>query len=209
MLLHLYVLYACLHLNAGRHAPKAGTTQCVEKQIFFRADDCKRELPKGGGLSAHSRHERSWLECKVSTADSWLPATEANGGGSWLYEAQAGASDESALAALFAPLSPEARATLEQADFKQAFQRTFQGPGRLSFFVVGTGSSVSAFAVTSLDDFQFAQMAADVSSSSDPMTTAKDLDFDTIAEDAGVTLRHPTESSQRDMPPPGNIETGP
>ncbi|HEX3845426.1 MAG TPA: hypothetical protein VHV80_13790, partial [Steroidobacteraceae bacterium] len=94
-------------------------------------------------------------------------------------------------------------------DFKQAFERTFQGPGRLSFFIVGTGSSVLAFAVTNLDDFQFAQMAADVSSSSDPMTSEKDMDFDTIAEDAGVTLRHHTEMSQRDMPPPGNIETGP
>jgi len=207
-MLHLYVLYACLHVNAGRHAPKAGTTQCVEKQIFFRLDDCKANLPKGGGLTAHSRHERSWLECSGARADSWIPAA-ANGGGSWVYQAQAGASDESALAALLAPLSPEARAALRGADFKQAFERSFQGPGRLSFFVVGTGSSVLAFAVTSLDDFQFAQMAADVSSSSDPMTTEKALDFDTIAEDAGVTLRHHTETLQRDMPPPGNIAIDP
>lgn len=206
-MLHLYVLYACLHVNAGKHAPpKTATTQCVEKQIFFAADDCKKELPKGGGLTAHSRHERSWLECRITPADSWIPA-EANGGGSRLYVAQAGASDRSALAALLAPLSPEARATLQQADFKQTFARTFQGPGRLSFFIVGTGSSVLGFAVTNLDDFQFAQMAADVSSSSDPMTTEKDLDFDTIAEDAGVTLRRHTEKLQRDMPPPGNIET--
>ena len=206
-MLHLFVLYACLHVDAGKHAsPKTATTQCVEKEIFFAADDCKRELPKGGGLTAHSRHQRSWLECKITTADSWIPA-EANGGGSRVYAAQAGASDRSALAALLAPLSPEARATLRQADFKQAFERTFQGPGRLSFFIVGTGSSVIAFAVTNLDDFQFAQMAADVSSSSDPMTTEKDMDFDTIAENAGVTLSHHTETSQRDMPPPGNIET--
>ena len=207
-MLHLYVLYACLHLNAGKHAPEAGTTQCVEKQIFFRADDCKANLPKGGGLSAHSRHERSWLECRGTPADSWI-AAEASGGGNWLYEAQADASDERSLDALLAPLSPDARATLRQADFKQAFERNFQGPGRLSFFIVGTGAAVLAFAVSNLDDFQFAQMAADVSSSSDPMTTEKGLDFDTIAEDAGVTLRHHTETLQRDMPPPGNIETGP
>lgn len=207
-MLHLYVLYACLHLNAGKHAPKTGTTQCVEKQIFFRVDDCKANLPKGGGLTAHSRHERSWLECRMTPADSWI-AAEANGGGSWLYEAQASTSDESSLAALLAPLSPDARATLRRADFKQAFARTFQGPGRLSFFIVGTGSSVLAFAVTNLDDFQFAQMAADVSSSSDPMTTEKALDFDTIAEDAGVTLKHHAETLQRDMPPPGNVATGP
>jgi hypothetical protein len=108
-----------------------------------------------------------------------------------------------------APLSPDARATLRPADFKQAFERTFQGPGRLSFFVVGTGSSVLAFAVTNLDDFQFAQMAADFSSSSDPMTTEKALDFDTVAEDAGVTLKHHMEMLQRDMPPPGNVATSP
>jgi hypothetical protein len=126
-----------------------------------------------------------------------------------VYQARASASDQAALAALFAPLTPAARATLQQADFKQAFQRAFQGPGRLSFFIVGTGSSVIAFAVTNLDDFQFAQMAADVSSSTDPMTTEKEVDFDTIAEEAGVTLSRHTEVSQRDMPPPGNIVTGP
>jgi hypothetical protein len=207
-MLQLYILYACLHLNAGKHAPKEGTTHCVEKQIFFRADDCKRELPKGGGLTAHTRHERTWLECKVTADDSWIPP-EANGGGSRVYQARASASDQAALAALFAPLTPDARATLQQADFKQAFQRAFQGPGRLSFFIVGTGSSVIAFAVTNLDDFQFAQMAADVSSSTDPMTTEKEVDFDTIAEEAGVTLSRQTEISQRDMPPPGNIVTGP
>jgi hypothetical protein len=207
-MLQLHVLYACLHVNAGRHAPEAGTTQCVEKQIFFAAEDCRKELPKGGGLSAHTRHERTWLECRITAADSWIPA-QASGGGTRVYEAQAGASDQAALAALLAPLSAQARASLQQADFKQAFQRSFQGPGRLSFFIVGTGSSVIAFAVTNLDDFQFAQMAADVSSSSDPMTTEKEVDFDTIAENAGVTLSHHTERSQRDMPPPGNVETGP
>ena len=207
-MLQLYVLYACLHLNAGKHGPKAGTTQCVEKQIFFGADDCKKELPKGGGLTAHTRHERTWLECKMTAADSWLPA-EANSGGSRVYQAQAATSDQGALTALLAPLTPQARAALQQADFKQAFQRAFQGPGRLSFFIVGTGSRVIAFAVTNLDDFQFAQMAADVSSSTDPMTTEKEVDFDTIAENAGVTLSHHTEPSPRDMPPPGNVEAGP
>lgn len=205
-MLQLYVLYACLHMNPGKHASKANTTHCVEKQIFFGADQCKHQLPKGGGLITKSRQARSWLECEVIAADSWIPA--ASHGGSWLYEATAGASDASEMTALLAPLAPGARATLQPADLKQAFQRTFQGPGRLSFFIVGTGSDVVAYAVTGLDDFQFAQMAADVSSSSDPMTTEKELDFDTIAEDAGVTLNHPTEVSQRDMPPPGGMEPG-
>src|SRR6185312_6895267 len=122
-MLQLYVLYTCLHLNGGRHAPRADSTRCVEKLIFFRADECRKELPKGGGLTAHSRHERSWVECRITKADSWIPATEANGRGSWLYVAQAGASDEGALAALLAPLSPEARASLQSADFKHAFAR--------------------------------------------------------------------------------------
>ena len=207
-MLHLFVLYACLHQDAAKSAPRADTTRCVEKEVLFHADDCKKGLPKGGGLIAHSRHMRSWLECKETAADSWTSAAE-SARGSWLYKAEAGASDESALAALLAPLSPEARAALGSADFKQPFERAFQGPGRLSFFIVGTGSSVVAFAVTNLDDFQFAQMAADVSSSSDPMTTEKDLDFDTVAEDAGVTLSRHTETSQRVMPPPGGMEAGP
>lgn len=207
-MLHLYLLYACVYMSPGKHAPKAPATRCVEERIFFDAERCKRELPKGGGLTAHSRHSRRWIECKETTADSWIPAgTPAPG--SRLYEAEVGAADENALPALLAPLSAQARVTLESAGFKQPFQRAFQGPGSLSFFVVGTGSRVVVFAVTNLDDFQFAQMAADVSSSSDPMTTEKDLDFDTIAEDAGVTLSRHTELSQRAMPPPGGIDTGP
>lgn len=207
-MLHLYVLYACLHLNAGRHASRTATTQCTERRTFFSADECRRELPKGGGLTAHSRHARSWLECKAAEGHAWIPG-DADVSGSWLYEAQARASDENALAALLAPLSPQARATLRPADLKQPFQRTFQGPGRVSFFIVGNGSTVVVFAVTNLDDFQFAQMSADVSSLSDPMASATGLDFDTIAEDAGVTLSRHTEASQRSMPPPGGMETGP
>lgn len=207
-MLHLFVLYACLHVDGDKHARKAGTTQCVAKETLFNLDDCKKGLPKGDGLISHTRHSRSWLECKETVADSWIPA-DAKGGGSRVYKAEAGASDQSALAALLAPLSAEARATLGSADFKSQFERSFQGPGDLSFFIVGTGTTVVAFAVTNVDEFQFAQMAADVSSSSDPMTTEKDLDFETIAEDAGVTLSHHTEMSQRAVPPPGGVESGP
>ena len=207
-MLHLYVLYACMHLDAGRHGSPPATTQCVEREILFGADDCKKGLPGGNGLTAHSRHSRSWLECKETAADSWIPA-DANRGGSRLYKAEARTSDESALAALLAPLPSQARAALAPADFKQPFQRTFQGPGRLSFFMLGTGSSVVVFAVTNLDDLQFAQMAADVSSSSDPMTTEKGLDFDAIAEEAGVSLTRNTEMSQLAKPPPGGIEVAP
>lgn len=201
-MLHLYVLYACVHFNAAKPASGAGTTRCVERQAFFHADECKKALPKPGGLTEKSRQSRSWLECKATAADSWISA-DAPGQGSRLDKAQAGAADETALAALLAPLSPQARATLEPADFKHAFERAFQGPGRLSFFVVGTGSRVTVFAVTNLDEFQFAGMAADVSSASESPT---DFDFGTIAENAGIELSYHTEMSQRAMPPPGGME---
>lgn len=205
-MLDLYVLYACVHIGAGKPYAKTGKTQCVESQVFFRADECKRQVPKGGGLKKQDRHTWSWHECKETRADSWI-AADANDPGSQLYKAEASVSDVNALAALLAPLSPQARATLEPDYLKSPFQRAFQGPGNLSFFIVGTGSRIIAFAVTHLDDFQFADMAADVSSSSEQMTT--DLDFDTIAENAGVQLSYHTETSQRAMPPPGGMETEP
>jgi hypothetical protein len=201
-MLHLFVLYACVHLNAARHAAGAGTTRCVERQVFFRAEECRQALPKPGRLTEKSKESRSWLECKATAADSWI-AADAAAQGSRLYEAHAGVADEDALAALLAPLAPQARATLEAVDFKHAFERAFQGPGRLSFFVVGTGSRLTVFAVTNLDDFQFAGMAADVSSASE---SPADLDFETIAEDAGVELSYHSEMSQRAMPPPGGVE---
>lgn len=201
-MLHLYVLYACVHLNAAKHASGPGTTRCVERQVFFHADECKKALPKPGALTEKTRESRSWLECKASAADSWI-AADATGPENRLYEAHAGAADADALSALLAPLSAQARATLEPAGFKHAFGKAFQGPGRLSFFVVSSGSSVTVFAVTNLDDFQFAGMAADVSSSSESPT---DLDFETIAENAGVELSYHSEMSQRLMPPPGGVE---
>lgn len=207
-MLDLYVLYACVHIIGGKHAHQASKTQCVEGQVFFDISECKKELPKGGGLMEKSKHARSWLECKETRADSWIPA-DAAGRGTRLYKAEARVSDGNALAALLAPLSPQARATLGPDDLKRPFQRTFQGPGSLSFFIVGTGSSVIAFAVTHLDDFQFADMAADVSSASADMTTEKNLDFATMAEDAGVELSYHTETSQRAMPPPGGVEAEP
>jgi hypothetical protein len=201
-MLHLYVLYACVHLNAARHASGPGTTRCVERQVFFHADECKRTLPKPGALTEKTRESRSWLECKATAADSWI-AADATGPGNRLYEAHAGAADADALSALLAPLSAQARATLEPAGFKHAFGKAFRGPGTLSFFVVGSGSSVTVFAVTNLDDFQFADMAADVSSSGEFPT---DLDFGTIAENAGVELSYHSETSQRIMPPSGGVE---
>jgi hypothetical protein len=131
-----------------------------------------------------------------------------------LYEAEAKASDESALAALLTPLPPQARATLAPSDLKSPFQRSFQssgGPGSLSFFLLGTGSSVVAFAVSNLDDFQFADLATDVSSAAAEMTADndKDLDFPGMAEDAGVQLSFHTVITHRDMPPPGGISPEP
>lgn len=207
-MLDLYVLYACVHLSGGKHASRAGKTQCVEAQIYFHVAECKSELAKGAGLTQRSKQARSWLECQETRADSWIPA-EAKDPGSRLYKAEASISDENALAALLAPLSPKARATLEPGHFKRPFERAFQGPGNLSFFVVGTGSRVTVFAVTHLDDFQFADMAADVSSSSGEMGGGKDLDMETIAENAGIELSYHTEISQRATPPPGGVETEP
>jgi hypothetical protein len=204
----LYVLYACVHFT-GRHAPQAGKTQCVESQIFFNAEQCKRELPKRADKPQKTEYGKSWLECDATKADSWIPA-DANGSGNRLYKAQASASDASALAALLAPLTPQARATLEPGDLKGRFERTFQGPGRLSFFIVGTGSSVIAYAVTNLDDFQFADMATDVSSSTAAMASEKeDLDISAIAEEAGVDLSYHTEMSRRALPPPGGMGSEP
>lgn len=207
-MLHLYVLYACVYFTSKNPAPRAGQTRCVEKQVFFDADQCKREIPKPGRLTDKSRHSRSWLECEETRADSWIPA-DANAPGTHLYEASASVSDANAMAALLAPLSPQARATLGPGDLEHSFGRAFEGPGSFSFFVVGTGSKVIAFAVTHLDDFQFAQVAADVSSSSQDMKTDKDLDFATIAEDAGIKLSYHSEMPRRDMPPPGGMEAEP
>lgn len=193
---------------AGKHAPQPGKTQCVESRVFFQAAQCKSRLPKGAGLTEKSKYARRWLECEETRADSWIPA-DPNDGITRLYEAQASAADEGALAALLAPLSPQERATLESGGLKRSFQRAFQGPGGLSFFVVGTGSSVIVFALSNLDDFQFADIAADVSSSTVPTSTDRDFDFRTIAEDAGVQLSYHTESSQRAMPPPGGMAAAP
>src|SRR5579883_615133 len=214
-MLTLYVLFACVHFTAKNPASLAGHTRCVEREVFFRADQCKGQLPKGGGLTEKSRHTQSWLECQETRAESWIPA-DVSAPGSRLYQAEASPSDANALAALLAPLAAEARAALTRGDFKHPFQRAFQGPGALSFFVVGTGAKVIVFAVTHLDDFQFAGMAADVSSSGEGITAGRsmeapedmasekeDLDFATIAEDAGVKLGYHTEMSHRTPPPPG------
>lgn len=203
----LYVLYACMHFT-GKHAPQAGKTQCVESAIFFQAGECRKQLPKRPDKPQKAEHGVGWLECDAKKADSWIPA-DASDAGNRLYKAQASASDASALAALLAPLTPEARAALG-AGLKGRFERTFQGPGSLSFFIVGTGSSVIAYAVTNLDDFQFTDMATDVSSAAAAMAATKeDLDLSTIAEDAGVELSYQTEMSQRAMPPPGGMRSEP
>jgi len=207
-MLHLYVLYACVHLIAGRHAPQPGKTQCVESRVFFRAEQCRSRLPKGAGLTQKSRHQRSWLECQDTRAESWIPA-DPNDGLSRAYEAVAGASDQEGLAALLAPLDGQARATLAPGDFKRPFEKAFRGPGVLSFFIVGSGSSVVAFAVSNLDDFQFADVAADISSSAAALAEEKDLDFSAIAEYAGIQLSYHTVSTQRAMPPPGGMAAEP
>lgn len=208
-MLHLYVLYACMHLAADKHTGQAASTRCDESEVFFEAEPCKKELPKKADRPTKvSRYVWTWLECQDTQAESWIPA-EPSAGGNRLYKAQASVSDANALAALLAPLTAQARAALTPNDLKRPFQRSFQGPGILSFFIVGTGSGLTAFAVTNLDDFQFTDMATDVSSAAAAMTIEKDLDFKTIAEDAGVELSHHTEASQRAMPPPGGMAAEP
>lgn len=207
-MLHLYVLYACVHFAADKHSAQAAKTRCDESEVFFQAAQCKTQLPKGDRPTKKSRYVWGWLECQDIRADSWLPA-DASNRGNQLYKAEASVSDENALAAVLAPLTAQARAMLAPSDLKRPFQRTFQGPRNLSFFIVGTGSSVTAFAVTNLDDFQFTDMATDVSSAAAALTVEKDLDFATIAEDAGVELSYPTKMLQRDKPPPGGMETEP
>lgn len=205
-MIHLYVLYACVHLIAGKHAAHPGKTQCVESRVFFQAEQCKGRLPKGAGLTQKTKYSRSWLECQDTEAASWIP-DDPNDGVSRLYEAQAGASDVSALAALLAPLPPQARAALGPRGLEHPLRRTYQGPGGLAFFVERTGASVIVFAVSNLDDFQFADIASDVSSSSS--AAEGDLDFSSIAEYAGVQLSYHTEISQRAMPPPGGMAAAP
>ena len=208
-MLHLYVLYACMHLAADKHTGQAASTRCDESEVYFQAGPCRKELPKKADRPKKvSKYVWTWLECQDTQADSWIP-TDASAGGNRLYKAQASVADGNALAALLAPLGAHARATLTPGDLKHTFQRAFQGPGNLSFFIVGTGTSVTAFAVTNLDDFQFTDMATDVSSAAAAMTVDKDLDFKTIAEEAGVELSHHTEASQRVMPPPGGMATEP
>jgi hypothetical protein len=207
-MLDLYVLYACVHLIAGKHSHGQSGTLCTEGQIFFHVADCRRELPqKRDGVVEKNRHELSWLECRETRADSWLPAGDDQG--YRLYKVTASASDGRALAALLAPLSRQAREAFAPGDFKRPFQRAFQGPGSWSFFILGTGSSVTAFAVSNLDGFQFADLAVDVSSASADATNEAGLDFASTAQDAGITLSYRREISKRDVPPPGGIESAP
>lgn len=203
-MLHLYVLYACVWTKAGKSASRAPTTHCVEQQIFLDPGQCKKELPQGGALTERGRHERAWSECMDTPAESWIPPP-ATRRGIQVYKLTVDASDANALATLLAPLSLEARQTLTPDDFKRPFEKAFQGPDDLSFFIVGTGSRVIAFALTNLNDFQFTDVATDVSSSAATMKYG-DIDFETIAESAGIELSYHTETSSRDMPPPGGIE---
>jgi hypothetical protein len=206
-MLHFYVLYACVHISAGKPIAHAGETECIERQVFFRQDQCLSELPKRGALIERGKYSLSWLECKQMRAQSWIPA-DANDGRSRLYQAQAAASDTEALTAVLRPFSPQARASLQPEDFRHPLQRAFQGPGDLSLFIVGNGASLLVFAVTHLDDFQFTQLAADLSS----FTAARSdevVDFKRMAEDAGVELSYHSEMSRRARPPPRGIEAGP
>jgi hypothetical protein len=202
-MLHLYVLYACVHFTAHNPAPEAHRTRCVEAQEFLDPGECKKALPKGGALTEKSWHTRRWFECQDTRADSWVRAA-ANAGVNRAYELEVSAADGNALAALLAPLSSQARATFRPGALARPFQRAFEGPGRWSFFIVGTGRRITAFAVSNLDDFQFTDMATDLSSSIAPGAKER-FDFASIAEGAGIELSYGSETSTRAMPPPGGM----
>lgn len=180
-------------------------TRCEETQIFFRADACRRNLPVRGGLTGKSKYARSWLECQATEADSWVPARLGRRNIE-VYKAQARIADSRALSDLLAPLSNRARSELGAAALAQPLVATDQGPGHLSFFLIGDGQTLVVFAVMNLSGFQFADIAADISSSQE---SNEGLDFESLAEFAGVNLSYPTRRSRRAMPPPGGLVTLP
>ncbi|MDE2050861.1 MAG: hypothetical protein KGJ72_07570, partial [Gammaproteobacteria bacterium] len=65
----LYVLYACVHLDAGKHASQADYARCVEAQAYFHLAECEEELARAAGLRQHGKHPQSWLECQETKAD--------------------------------------------------------------------------------------------------------------------------------------------
>ncbi len=180
-------------------------TRCVETQIFFKADACRGNLPVRGGLTGKSKDARSWLECQVANAQSWVPARRSRSAIE-VYKAQARIADTRSLSELLAPLSNRARAALGAAALARPLVATDQGPGDLSFFLIGDGQTVVVFAVTNLSGFQFADLAADISSSQE---SNEGLNFDSLAEFAGVDLSYPTQLSHRATPPPGGMVTLP
>ena len=202
-MLHLYTLYACLHFTRRAPDHQAGLTRCVDAEIFFRLDSCKGDLPDKGRVIHKGKYDRSWLECRVTEARSWIPADTGNRVIE-LYKAQARVTDSGALSALLAPLSSRARAALRTAALTRPFVTTAEGPGNLSFFIIGDGERIIVFAVTNLSGFQFADIAADISSSQE---SNEGLNFESLAKFAGVKLSYPVRISHRAMPPPGGVES--
>ena len=204
-MIHLYTLYACLHFTRGAPDHQAGLTRCVDAEIFFRLDSCKGNLPEKGGVVRKGKYQRGWLECRVTEARSWVP-TKTHNGVIEVYKAQARATDSKALSALLAPLSARARAALHGAALTRPFVTTDEGPGNRSFFIIGDGDRIIVFAVTNLSGFQFADIAADISSSQE---SNQGLNFESLAKFAGVKLSYPVRISHRAMPPPGGVESAP
>ncbi|MHB1872410.1 MAG: hypothetical protein ACYCT1_16360 [Steroidobacteraceae bacterium] len=141
----------------------------------------------------------------MTEADSWIPARLGRRSIE-VYKAQARIADTRALSDLLAPLSSRARSALGAAALARPLVATDQGPGHLSFFLIGDGQTLVVFAVTNLSGFQFADIAADISSSQE---SNEGLDFHSLAEFAGVNLSYPTRRSHRATPPPGGLVTVP
>jgi hypothetical protein len=200
-MIHLFTLYACLHFT--RHAPdhQAGVTRCVDAEAFFRLDECKGNLPAKGGVVHKGKYDRSWLECQVTKAHSWIPA-DTNREAIEVYKAQARVTDARAMSALLAPLSKRARTVLQGAALTRPFVKSDEGPGYASFFIIGDGQRVVVFAVTNLSGFQFADIAADISSSQE---SNQGLNFESLAKFAGVKLSYPVITTVPTLHGDGNV----
>jgi hypothetical protein len=185
----IYALFTCVRFSKNMPTPEAGSTRCVEGKVFFRADQCKKEIPaKKGGVTDSNQYARGWVECRESQQESWLPVDEKDGVPR-LYKAEAEVFDTEAMTALLAPLEPKAR-NLIQVD--APFRGSFMGPGNLSFFVVGDGKKVIVFAVSNLNNSQAPSLGAAVGFMKG---TEDNLDFEIAAEHVGVKLDYHTEVS--------------
>jgi hypothetical protein len=183
----IYALYSCMHFNKTMPAPQADTTQCMEAKVFFQSEQCRKEVPANDQVVDQNMYVRTWSECRERQSQSWIPQDDPDGVPR-LYKAEARVSDQEAMTGLLSPLQPKVRSMIPTDG---RLRGTFQGPGKMSFFVVGDGDRVIVFAVSNLNDSQFINIAAAVSNLKG---AADNLDFEVAAEHAGVKLHYHSET---------------